>query len=83
VVGRSEAIANVLSAKTVLLFGVPRWRPPRRSPFFEPLGTVLSLSVKAFGLLVDGWGLSNDPRQVARTPFVATSESASGKALSG
>jgi hypothetical protein len=24
--------------KTVLLFGVPRWRPPRRSPGLEPWG---------------------------------------------
>ncbi len=69
-VGRSEAIANILSAKTVLLFGVPRWRPPRRSPIFEPLGTVLSLCVKAFGPLVDSRAhLSNDPGQVARTPL--------------
>jgi hypothetical protein len=29
---------------TVFLFGVPRWRPPRRSPGFDPLGIVLLLN---------------------------------------
>ena len=37
----SEAISNILSTRTVLLFGVPRSRPPRRSPIFEPLGMLI------------------------------------------
>ena len=37
-VGLTNATARILSRKTVRLFGVARWRPPRRSPGFEPLG---------------------------------------------
>ena len=39
-VGCSEAIDKILSAKTVLRFGVARRRPPRRSPSFEPRATL-------------------------------------------
>jgi hypothetical protein len=40
-VGLADAKAKILSVKTVLLFGVARCRPPRRSPGFEPLGMLL------------------------------------------
>jgi hypothetical protein len=36
----AAAMAAFLSA--VFLFGVPRWRPPRLSPGFDPLGTAFS-----------------------------------------
>jgi hypothetical protein len=36
--------------KTVVLFGVPRWRPPRRSPGFEPRG-IASLLFSVFAEL--------------------------------
>src|SRR5271156_1090387 len=38
--GRSDAAAKILSVRIVRLFGVVRWRPPRRSPGFEPRGMV-------------------------------------------
>jgi hypothetical protein len=38
-----EAAQMAAFFKTVLLFGVPRWRPPRRSPGFDPLGIAILL----------------------------------------
>jgi len=43
-VGLADATAKILSVKTVLLLGVARWRPPRRSPGFEPLGMLLQFA---------------------------------------
>jgi hypothetical protein len=40
-VGWADATAKILSVKTVLLLGVARCRPPRRSPGFEPLDMLL------------------------------------------
>src|SRR5262249_29462231 len=37
-VGCADATARILSTKTVLLLGVARRRPPRRSPVLDPLG---------------------------------------------
>jgi hypothetical protein len=38
VFGRAAAAQKTASFRTVFLFGVPRARPPRRSPGFDPLG---------------------------------------------
>jgi hypothetical protein len=45
----AAAMAAVLSA--VFLFGVPRWRPPRLSPGFDPLGTVIYSDSHGLGRL--------------------------------
>src|SRR6478609_3172140 len=39
----AAAIAAFMSA--VFLFGVPRWRPPRLSPGFDPLGMAIFRSL--------------------------------------
>jgi hypothetical protein len=44
----ATAMATFLSA--IFLFGVPRWRPPRLSPGFDPLGTVIFRCPKTGGL---------------------------------
>jgi hypothetical protein len=42
--GRSNPIDRILSLRIVRLFGVPRFRPPRRSPGLEPRSMFHSLS---------------------------------------
>jgi hypothetical protein len=37
--GFAAAAASAAFLSAVFLLGVPRWRPPRRSPGFDPLGT--------------------------------------------
>jgi hypothetical protein len=54
-VGCFDAAAKIRSVRIVLLFGVARCRPPRRSPGFEPLGVVHSLK-KLSGWLT--WSLA-------------------------
>jgi len=39
--GLAEAASRAAALATVALFGVPRRRPPRRSPGFEPLGIAI------------------------------------------
>jgi len=59
--GWADTAAKIRSVKIVRRFGVARFRPPRRSPDFEPLGMVLSLGRdRALGSVV-----INDPRQQA------------------
>jgi hypothetical protein len=36
------APASTAFLSAVFLFGVPRWRPPRLSPGFDPLGIAIS-----------------------------------------
>jgi hypothetical protein len=38
IAGFAAAAASAAFLRAVFLLGVPRWRPPRRSPGFEPLG---------------------------------------------
>jgi hypothetical protein len=39
-----EAAASMAAFRSpVFLLGVPRWRPPRLSPGFDPLGIAVSL----------------------------------------
>jgi hypothetical protein len=40
--GFAAAAANAAFLNAVFLFGVPRWRPPRLSPGFDPLGILFS-----------------------------------------
>ena len=42
--GFAAAAANAAFLNAVFLFGVPRWRPPRLSPGFDPLGMGLPWS---------------------------------------
>jgi hypothetical protein len=39
--GFAAAAASAAFLSAVFLFGVPRWRPPRLSPGFDPLGIAL------------------------------------------
>jgi hypothetical protein len=39
--GLDAAAAIAALRRTVLLLGGPRWRPPRLSPVFDPLGIAL------------------------------------------
>jgi hypothetical protein len=39
--GLQAAAAIPAFVSAVFLFGVPRWRPPRLSPGFDPLGIAL------------------------------------------
>src|SRR5271166_4331599 len=39
--GFAAAAASAAFLSTVFLFGVPRWRPPRLSPGFDPLGIAI------------------------------------------
>ena len=48
-VGLADAIARSLSLTSVLLLGVARLRPPRRSPGFEPRGIAVYLRPSSAG----------------------------------
>jgi hypothetical protein len=37
----AAAAASAAFLSAVFLFGVPRWRPPRLSPGFDPLGIAI------------------------------------------
>jgi hypothetical protein len=39
--GFAAAAASAAFLSAVFLFGVPRWRPPRLSPGFDPLGIAI------------------------------------------
>src|SRR4029077_13866118 len=39
--GFAAAAARAAFLSAVFLFGVPRWRPPRLSPGFDPLGIAI------------------------------------------
>jgi hypothetical protein len=41
--GFAAAAASAAFLSAVFLFDVPRWRPPRLSPGFDPLGIAISL----------------------------------------
>jgi hypothetical protein len=43
--GFAAAAASAALLIAVFLFGVPRWRPPRLSPGFDPLGTAIFRSL--------------------------------------
>jgi hypothetical protein len=45
---RGLALASASSRPIVRLFGVPFWRPPRRSPGFDPLGIAIFASSLLF-----------------------------------
>src|SRR5215472_13467549 len=44
----AAAAASAAFLSAVFLFGVPRWRPPRLSPGFDPLGIACSLPFVVF-----------------------------------
>jgi hypothetical protein len=41
ITGFAAAAASAAFMSAVFLFGVPRWRPPRLSPGFDPLGIAI------------------------------------------
>src|ERR1700737_5243468 len=43
--GFAAAAASAALLSAVFLFGVPRWRPPRLSPGFDPLGMAIFRSL--------------------------------------
>src|ERR1700730_15148576 len=43
--GFAAAAARAALLSAVFLFGVPRWRPPRLSPGFDPLGMAIFRSL--------------------------------------
>jgi hypothetical protein len=51
--------------KAVFLFGVPRWRPPRRSPGFEPRGIASLL----FSVLAELKVLNADYVSITNEPY--------------
>src|ERR1700730_859054 len=48
--GFVAAAASAESLSAVFLFGVPRWRPPRLSPGFDPLGIAIFRRLYYLGL---------------------------------
>jgi hypothetical protein len=49
--GFAAAAASAAFLSAVFLFGVPRWRPPRLSPGFDPLGITIFRRLLLLGLI--------------------------------
>ena len=66
--GWSNPIARILSLRIVRLFGVPRSRPPRRSPGLEPRSMFHSPGAPGSAARVGRWPLSR-ARAVESAPL--------------